>query len=47
MLLSIHEGIKELLTTMSQMNRKLEDDNVKGTGKMVKEEFNLGINLGI
>ncbi|PWA34580.1 hypothetical protein CTI12_AA617720 [Artemisia annua] len=47
MLLSIHEGIMELLTTMSKMNRKLEDDKVKGKGKMVKEEFNLGINLGI
>ena len=47
MLLSIHEGIMELLATMSKMNRKLEDDKVKGKGKMVKEEFNLGINLGI
>lgn len=47
MLLSIHEGIMELLATMSKMNRKLEDDKVKGKGKMVKEEFNLGTNLGI
>ena len=47
MLLSIHEGIMELLATMSKMNRKLEDDKVKGKGKIVKEEFNLGTNLGI
>ena len=47
MLLSIHKGIMELLATMSKMNRKLEDDKVKGKGKMVKEEFNLGIKLGI
>ena len=36
MLLSIHEGIMELLATMSKMNRKLEDDKVKGKEKMVK-----------
>ena len=47
MLLSIHEGIMELLATMSKMNRKLEDDKVNGKGKIVKEEFNLGTNLGI
>ncbi|PWA43631.1 hypothetical protein CTI12_AA533820 [Artemisia annua] len=47
MLLSIHEGIMELLTTISKMNRKLEDDKVKGKGKMVKKEDSLGLNLGI
>ena len=44
MLLSIHEGIIELLHTISKINRKLEDDKVKG--KKVKQEGNLGINLG-
>ena len=46
MILSIHKGIMELLTTISKMNRKLEDDKVKGKGKMVNEEVNLGLNLG-
>ena len=47
MLLSIHEGIMELLTTMSKMNRKLEDDKMKGNGKMVKKEANLDLDIGI
>ncbi|PWA87521.1 hypothetical protein CTI12_AA129380 [Artemisia annua] len=47
MLLFIHEGIMELLTTISKMNRKLEDDKVKAKGKMVKKEDSLGLNLGI
>ncbi|PWA43187.1 hypothetical protein CTI12_AA538090 [Artemisia annua] len=46
MLLSIHEGIVELLTTISKVNRKLEDDKLKGKGKMVKEGNKLGSNLG-
>jgi hypothetical protein len=45
MLLSIHEGLMELLATISKMNRKLEGDKVKGKGKMVKEEVNLGLHL--
>ncbi|PWA63122.1 hypothetical protein CTI12_AA357470 [Artemisia annua] len=47
MLLSIHEGIMELLSTISKIDRKLEDDKVKGKGKMVKKEVSLGLNLGI
>ncbi|PWA99516.1 hypothetical protein CTI12_AA005940 [Artemisia annua] len=47
MLLSIHEGIMELLTTISKMNRKLEDDKVKRKGKTVKKEDSLRLNLGI
>ncbi|PWA83780.1 hypothetical protein CTI12_AA164720 [Artemisia annua] len=46
MLLSIHEGIMELLTTLSKMNRKLEDDKIIGKGKMVKKEASLDLDLG-
>ena len=46
MLLSIHEGLMELLTTMSKMNRKLEDDKMKRNGKMVRKEGNLDLDLG-
>ncbi|PWA88201.1 hypothetical protein CTI12_AA122700 [Artemisia annua] len=46
MLMSIHEGIMELLATMSKMNRKLEDDKMKRNGKMVKKEANLDLDLG-
>ncbi|PWA83815.1 hypothetical protein CTI12_AA060640 [Artemisia annua] len=46
MLISIHEGIMELLTTMSKMNRKLEDDKMKRNGKIVKKEANLDLDLG-
>ena len=46
MILSIHEGIMELLTTISMINRKLEDDKLKGKGKMMNDAITLGSNLG-